>query len=144
MLKIVVLPAPFGPIRPLMLPCGTSKVASRTACSPRKDLEAWRTSSMELQLSRHGGPDAVRKEHDHDEQHHAVEHLLDARYFPAERGEQLGDAVGKQGKHCGAEDRAEQRADAADDRAEDDLDRAADVEDLLGEEIVVIEGEEHA
>ena len=47
-------------------------------------------------------------------------------------------------EHRRADDRAEQRADAADDRAEDDLDRAADVEDLLGEEVVVVEGEEDA
>src|ERR1041384_1318028 len=84
------------------------------------------------------------KEHDHDEQHHAVDPLLHARDLPAHRGEELGDAVGEEGEHRRAEDRAEEGAEAADDRAEDDLDRAADVEDLLGEEVVVVEGEEHA
>ena len=43
-----------------------------------------------------------------------------------------------------AEHRPEQRADAADDRPEDDLDRAGDVEDLFGEEVVVVERVEHA
>src|SRR5918992_6377471 len=144
MLKIVVLPAPLGPIRPLMPPSGTSNEASRTARKPRKDFETRFTSSMDLQLSGHGRPDAVGKEHDHGEEHDAVEHLLDAGNLPAERSERLGDAVGEQGEHRRAEDRTEEGADAADHRAENDLDRAADVEDLLGEEVVVIEGEEDA
>ena len=38
MLKIVVLPAPFGPISALMLPSGISNEASDTAFRPRKDL----------------------------------------------------------------------------------------------------------
>src|SRR5689334_17595522 len=144
MLKMVVLPAPFGPIRPLMSPAGTVNDASRTARSPRNDFEMFLTSSIELQSPRDGGPDAMRKKHDHDEQHYAVENLLHAGNFPAQGGEELGDAVGKEREHCGTEDRAEEGAQAADDRAEDDLDRAADVEDLLGEEVVVVESEEHA
>src|SRR5262245_22029517 len=136
MLKIVVLPAPFGPIRPLMSPSGTANEASRTARRPRNDLAMFATSSIELQPPRERGPDAVGQEHDYDEQHHAVELLLHARDLPAERGEQLGDAVGEQRQHRCAKDRTEQRAQAADDRPEDDLDRAADVEDLLGEEVV--------
>src|SRR5438552_3914012 len=134
MLKMVVLPAPFGPMRPLMSPSGTSNDASCTARRPRNDFDTLRTSSMQFQFLREGRPDTVRQKHYHGEQHDAVEHLLDAGNFPAERGEELGDAVGKEGQHRGAEDRAEEGADAADDRAEDDLDRAADVEDLLGEE----------
>src|ERR1044071_5769908 len=141
-LKIVVLPAPFGPISPLIPPSGTANDASRTARKPRNDFEMFFTSSIQLQPSREGGPDSVGEEHDHCEQHHAVEHLLYAGDLPAERGEKLGDAIGEQRQHCRAEDRAEERAEAADDRPEDDLDRAADVEDLLGEEIVVIEREE--
>src|SRR6187402_170976 len=105
MLKMVVLPAPFGPIRPLMLPAGTSNDASLTARSPRKDFETWRTSSTDLQPLRNRRPDAVRQEHHHRQQHQAVEHLLDARDLPAERGERLGDAVGEQREHRGAEDR---------------------------------------
>src|SRR5688572_17104686 len=143
-LKMVVLPAPLGPISPLMLPSGTSKEASRTARSPRKDFDTCFTSSMDLQFSGHRRPDAVGKEHDDGEEHQPVEHLLDAGDLPAERGERLGDAVGKKRQHRRTEDRSEEGADAADHRAEDDLDRAADVEDLLGEEVVVIEGEEHA
>src|SRR5438132_13305306 len=45
MLKMVVLPAPFGPIRPLMSPSGISNDALFTARRPRKDLEIPRTSS---------------------------------------------------------------------------------------------------
>src|SRR5215470_10942158 len=116
MLKIVVLPAPFGPMRPLMSPSGTANDASRTARSPRKDFEIFLTSSIELQFPRDGGPNTIWKEHDHDEQHHAVEHLLHAWDLPAERGEELGDPVGEEREHGRAEDRAEERAEAADDR----------------------------
>src|SRR5205814_2562284 len=42
-----------------------------------------------------------------------VEHLLHARDLPAERREELGDAVGEQRQDCRAEDRAEQRAEPA-------------------------------
>ena len=49
----------------------------------------------------------------------------------------------KAGEHECAEDRPEQRADAADDRTENHLDRAADVEDLFGKQIVVEERIEH-
>src|SRR3954471_23175146 len=143
MLKIVVLPAPFGPIRPLISPSGTVNEASRTARSPRNDFEMFFTSSIEFQLPRQNRPDTVGEEHDYHEQHDAVEHLLHARDLPAERREELGDAVGEQRQDYRAEDRAEERAEAADDRPEDDLDRAADIEDLLGEEVVVVEGEEH-
>src|SRR5690625_1990799 len=39
MLKTVVLPAPFGPIRPVILPACSEKEQSLTACSPPKDLD---------------------------------------------------------------------------------------------------------
>src|SRR5258706_237617 len=44
MLKMVVLPAPFGPMRALMLPSGISNDASCTARRPRNDLPMPRTS----------------------------------------------------------------------------------------------------
>src|SRR3954468_4211764 len=48
MLKIVVLPAPFGPIRALIAPSGISKEASCTARRPRNDLPTPRTSSSAI------------------------------------------------------------------------------------------------
>src|SRR3954470_11677026 len=48
MLKMVVLPAPFGPMRPLMSPSGTSNEAAFTARRPRKDLEIARASSSAI------------------------------------------------------------------------------------------------
>src|SRR5688500_16089655 len=118
-LKMVVLPAPLGPISPLMLPSGISKEASCTARRPRKDFETCLTSSMDFQLPSNRRPDAVGQEHHHHQQDQSVEHLLDAGDLPAQRGERLGDAVGEQGQHGGAEDRPEEGADAADHRAED-------------------------
>src|SRR5579859_1164454 len=48
MLKMVVLPAPFGPIRPLMSPSGMANDASCTARRPRNDFEMPRTSSSAM------------------------------------------------------------------------------------------------
>src|SRR5690349_8198618 len=45
MLKMVVLPAPLGPIRPLMSPAAISNDALFTARRPRNDLEMPRASS---------------------------------------------------------------------------------------------------
>src|SRR5690625_3705936 len=39
MLKTVVLPAPFGPIRPVILPFCKEKEQSLTACKPPNDLD---------------------------------------------------------------------------------------------------------
>src|SRR5512134_1894016 len=152
MLNVVVLPAPFGPIRPTMAPSATSNETPVTARRPRKDLETSRTSRcatallppLEAEPPRDRRPDPVREEHHDREEHDTVEHLLDAGDLDAHRREQLGDRIGEDRQHRRAENRPEQGADAADDRPEDDLDRPADVEDLLGEEIVVIEGEEDA
>src|SRR5688572_11477158 len=143
-LKMVVLPAPFGPIRALMLPRGISKEASRTARSPRNDLEMYLTSSIKLELAGERRPDGVGQEHDHDEQADAVEHLLHARDFDAELQHELAHAFRERGEQERADQRADQRADATDDRSEDHLDRARDVEDLLRKEVVVVEREHHA
>src|SRR3954471_8663700 len=48
MLKMVVLPAPFGPMRPLMSPSGSSNDAAFTARRPRNDFEIARTSSSAM------------------------------------------------------------------------------------------------
>src|SRR3954470_12989048 len=53
MLKMVVLPAPFGPIRPLMSPSGISNDASCTARRPRNDLLMPRTSSSATAFPSH-------------------------------------------------------------------------------------------
>ena len=47
----------------------------------------------------------MRQEHDHDEQHDAVEDLLDARDLPAEVRENLRDGIGEHGEDRGAEHR---------------------------------------
>ena len=74
-----------------------------------------------------------------------VGRLLEAAWAAdADRRQHCRQRLGKPGENERAKDRAKQRADPADDRPEDDLDRAADVEDLLGEKVVVVEGEEHA
>src|SRR3546814_10121486 len=45
-LKVVVLPAPFGPIRPTISPASTESATSRTArCSPKRTLRSCTSSS---------------------------------------------------------------------------------------------------
>src|SRR5262245_43603041 len=105
MLKMVVFPAPLGPIRAMMPPAGMSNDAPDTAFRPRNDLEMFSALSMQLQFLREPGPNSVRQEHDHRQQHHAVEHLLDAGDLDAEPGKRLRDAVGKERQRRRAEDR---------------------------------------
>src|SRR5512134_2199555 len=97
----MVLPAPLGPIRPTILPSGTAKLTSWTARSPRKDFEMFRTSSisaLQAELPGERRPDAVRQEHDDEEQADAVEDLLHARDVDAERQQQLAHALGEPGE----------------------------------------------
>src|SRR3989304_5182393 len=80
MLKQVVFPAPFGPIRATICPSSTLMDTSATARRPRKLLETERTDSsgsaivppffpaLQAQAPRKGGPDSVWQEHDYDEQ----------------------------------------------------------------------------
>ena len=86
----------------------------------------------------------MRHEHDRQAQRHTVQDLLDARDLVAERRQQLRDALRQGGDHGRAEHRPEQRADAADAGRQQNLDRTQDAEDLLGEQVVLIEREEHA
>src|SRR2546421_8847730 len=57
-LKIVVLPAPFGPISPTMWPRSTSNETSSLATSPPKRLVTWRTSSRLIGAPRPTGTSA--------------------------------------------------------------------------------------
>ena len=99
---------------------------------------------LQTELARQPGPDAVRHQHHHQQQADAVEHLLGARHVDPGAGQDSGQRLGEAGEQECPEDRSEQRADAADDRPQDDLDRAPDVEHLLGKQVVVVEREEHA
>ena len=51
-LSTVVLPEPFGPIRPMISPCATAKPRSLTATSPPKACRRPPTSSTGVPLSR--------------------------------------------------------------------------------------------
>src|SRR3546814_5806843 len=53
MLKQVVLPAPFGPIRLTMPPSGTARLALVTARRPRKLFEMPSTTSRSLRSEEH-------------------------------------------------------------------------------------------
>src|SRR5438552_11927960 len=115
MLKMVVLPAPFGPMRPLMSPSGISNEALLTARRPRNDLLMPRTSSRGIGAFHAAAP---RKEeqyqrHDRDDPQQGVdEQQVDANVAiaaarnagvvqdledrvggPAKRGDQHGDAT---------------------------------------------------
>src|SRR4051812_4800838 len=64
----VVLPAPFGPMRACTSPRVTSSVTSSVATTPPKRFETPRSSSMPP--PEHSG-DAVGRDHDDRQQHHA-------------------------------------------------------------------------
>src|SRR5512135_689886 len=139
MLKIVVFPAPFGPISAISPPSETSNEAPDTARRPRKDFDSARTASSATSAPASQAeplgerrPDAVGHEHHDQQQDDAVEHLLHARNVPSHGGDQVVQQDGERSNHGGAEGRAEQGADPAHDRPEDDLDRLANVEELLG------------
>src|SRR5688500_2371395 len=61
MLKMVVLPAPLGPMRPLMSPSGTSNEALFTARRPRNDFVMPRASSSAI------GPLSAHELHERDD-----------------------------------------------------------------------------
>src|SRR3990172_5201245 len=113
-LKIVVSPAPFGPISPTIAPSATSNDAPTTARRPRNDFEtSWTTSNviasaplLEAELARKRGPDPVRQEHHDHEQHHAVEKLLHPPDLDPERWRNLGEPGAEGGKHSGNKNRA--------------------------------------
>ncbi len=153
MLNSVVLPAPFGPITAKISPCCTVEATrDRRRRRPRKRFETPSTErsaligvALQAELAREPRPDAVRQHHDDDQQADAVEHLLARRATSKPNACSVSrHRLRQAGQQERAEDRTEQRADAADDRREDQLDRARDVEDLLGKQVVVIEREEHA
>ena len=158
MLKQVVLPAPLGPIRATISPSPTEKVTFWAARSPAKLFDSPSTSSsagisrvrlvgrpgVEAERAAQRRPHAMGQRHHHHQQADAVEDLLGARHVDAEAEHALAQRLGEAGDQERADDRAEQGADAADDRPQDQLDRAADVEDLLGKQVVVVEGEEDA
>src|SRR5690348_10951494 len=85
MLKMVVLPAPFGPIRPLMSPSGTAKEALLTARRPRNDLEMPRTSSS---ATRPPGKEEQRDRHERDDPQQRIdEEQVDADVALAAAGD---------------------------------------------------------
>src|SRR5690606_2270823 len=91
-LNAVVLPAPFGPIRPTMAPCSTSKLTSRSAARPPKDFERFSTRSsaaMSTSLpraaqARRQRRQAVGQESQDEDERGAVEDVLRVHGGPEE------------------------------------------------------------
>src|SRR5215469_668823 len=80
----VVLPAPFGPIKPTISPARTSSEASSTAFRPPNDLERLRTSSMSMPPQKTG--EAVRQAGHDQDQHGAIDDQAE-RLHVLQRGE---------------------------------------------------------
>src|SRR5918995_6068263 len=73
MLKMVVLPAPFGPIKATIEPSATEKLAACTARKPRNDFERLSTANTlahQAELLRERRPHALGQEHHHEQQAH--------------------------------------------------------------------------
>src|SRR3569623_2860420 len=128
------------------------KLAPDPARRPRKDLLAPTTSSnansdpprRDAERAGHGRPQAVRQVDGHQQQQLAVDDLFTTRYIPPYPVHDLGGPVTEEHHRACSHDGPEQRAHAPHHRPEDDLDGAPEAEDLLGKEVVVIEGEEYA
>src|SRR5437870_1822556 len=102
MLKKVVLPAPFGPIRLMIEPSGMLKSTSLTATRPPNSLRTAAAISrsaisglhvverlvghtlLELELAPGARNEAVRPEQHHDQQDHAVDPELVLRHVDVE------------------------------------------------------------
>src|SRR4051794_12760357 len=100
-LKMVVLPAPFGPIKPTISPSFTSKLTPATARSPRKAFSSCWTTSRPIgsallrprRRSQQQRPQTMGQKAGGAEQEHAVDDLLDAGQLDVQRGQQLGAAL---------------------------------------------------
>src|SRR5713101_6637338 len=136
-LKNVDLPAPFGPIRPMMSPSTTVRSARDSAMKlPKAQETECASSSMAHRLlvrraRGHATPEleqAAGLEARQDEDDAAVEDIGQARAAAAEQA--VGRALQRY-QDGGAEERTEQRTDAAERRRDDHLDGDQDTEAAL-------------
>src|SRR5512137_2379344 len=104
--KSVVLPAPFGPMRPCTSPASTAREAPSTAARPPKVLRtSSSSSSMGLpprpppgaQAARQGG-DALGQEEDDEQQHQAVHEEAKRAGLEPDPGADLAEHLGQQGE----------------------------------------------
>src|SRR5271156_5594460 len=141
-LKLVVLPAPFGPISATDSLSLTEKLRSRTACSPPNRLQRWRiTSASAIDRSaflwRRVGVDNAAEHirqnaeqsgwspQDHGDQDQAVDRQLHPAVAAAKPALQQSRGRLKQDS---TDDRAPQRSDPADDRHQSRLHRDVEAE----------------
>src|SRR5258708_30775079 len=137
-LKKVDLPAPFGPISPMISPSPTvsSALDSAMKLPKARDSDCASSSTGHRLLAAQADGDAPPQleqtaglEPRQDEDDAAIENIGEARATAAEQ------AVGRRlqrHQYGGAEQRAEQRADAAERPGDDHLDRNEDAEAALG------------
>src|SRR5262249_43245095 len=136
-LKKVDLPAPFGPIRPMISPSATSRLASASATRLAKVRETlWALSSTRLGLSHRMRPQAqaqpapeidepARLEPRNEQDDPAIQDIGEARSAAAEHAVGCGLQRHQDG---GAEQGSKQRTDAAERGRDDHLDRHQDAE----------------
>src|SRR5581483_9810004 len=141
-LKIVVLPAPLGPIRPTSSPSPRVRSTASTAVSPPKRTVAFSSWSSGAAMALRAGSDAAfaqpeieqtlrADDHEHDEQKRINHHAIFGQGAQlADAGEIRGraQALGQEGKQNGGENHAEGVAHAADDDHDDNFDAAVEIE----------------
>src|SRR5262245_2437082 len=98
----------------------------------------------EPQNAREPGPYARWPEHDDHHEGKTVERSLDTWRVDAKPIGQRGEHLPKRREDEGTHHRPEHGAESTDDRRQDDLDRAVDVEHAAREQVVAVEGGEHA
>src|SRR5271169_2370538 len=139
MAKSVVLPAPLGPIRPVIQPAGADNDASFTASKPPKlcdtrstdnkgsataGLPRWRTDGHgaaydPIACIGNGADDTARRKGNNQHKRAAIGDQIETRGVP---GDQLGAFAERLDHEC-AEQRPEHGADAADNWSQQRLDR---------------------
>src|SRR2546430_2558768 len=134
-LMSVVLPEPFGPIRPKRSPCATSRLTSVSAAKPPKLFDsAWmlRSALIEGSFAREEfaveAEDAVGCRDDEDDEQHADQQHVDL----VRDGH--GDDLLQRREKRGADHRAQPVRRAADHRARQRADRVVEIEGDRSEE----------
>src|SRR5579883_2391464 len=134
-LSTVVLPAPFGPIRPCTLPCSTPNDTSSAARTP-PNVRVTRSSASNTERSREpeARPHALEQRHepagqeeDHEQKDNAAHKLAVGARLNAELGE-VTQRFRERGEQRRAEHRAQEQRHAADDGVFEDVDRGGKVE----------------
>src|SRR3954464_6508160 len=128
-LRSVVLPAPFGPMRPWTSPLRTTKVTPSSAWTPPKERSIFSTESdipAGAEVANPGGQrrEPVRDEEDHREEDGAVQEEAQRSRSEPQRLPPSPKQLREDGEECRADHGTVEGARSADDRVDEHVHRA--------------------